>query len=91
MSQGALGDVLEADIHFDYPDPGWISGWAGKKEYIPGEGMTFALGESHSFLTPPLLFRGVVSWSVGGHVRELLPMQLSSTHHSLPSDRHAHA
>ncbi|KAL2132601.1 hypothetical protein VTI74DRAFT_3591 [Chaetomium olivicolor] len=44
LSQGALGDVLEADIHFDYPDPGWIpSGWSSK-EYIPGEGMTFALG-----------------------------------------------
>ncbi|KAK4041441.1 hypothetical protein C8A01DRAFT_14804 [Parachaetomium inaequale] len=41
-SQGALGDVLEADIHFDYPDPGWISGWG--KEYTPGQGMTFGLG-----------------------------------------------
>lgn len=44
MGQGALGDVLEAEIHFDYPDPGWISGWG--KEYIPGEGMTFGLGKS---------------------------------------------
>ncbi|KAK4240454.1 hypothetical protein C8A03DRAFT_42067 [Achaetomium macrosporum] len=44
VSQGVLGDVLEADIHFDYPDPGWISGWAGIKKHIPGEGMTFALG-----------------------------------------------
>ncbi|KAH6619321.1 hypothetical protein B0J18DRAFT_400272 [Chaetomium sp. MPI-SDFR-AT-0129] len=41
--EGALGDILEADIHFDYPDPGWISGWT-KKEYSPGQGMTFGLG-----------------------------------------------
>ena len=44
ISHGALGDVLEADIHFDYPDPSWISGWTNK-EYIPGQGMTFALGK----------------------------------------------
>lgn len=43
ISHDALGDILEADIHFDYPDPGWISGWT-QKEYIPGEGMTFGLG-----------------------------------------------
>ncbi|KAK3300575.1 uncharacterized protein B0H64DRAFT_18970 [Chaetomium fimeti] len=42
-SNGALGDILEANIHFDYPDPGWISRWT-KKEYVPGQGMTFALG-----------------------------------------------
>ncbi len=43
VDKDALGDVLEADIHFDYPDPGWISGWT-QKEYIVGEGMTFGLG-----------------------------------------------
>ncbi|KAL2125005.1 hypothetical protein VTJ04DRAFT_1370 [Mycothermus thermophilus] len=43
VESGALGDILEADIHFDYPDPGWISHWTSK-EYIPGEGMLFALG-----------------------------------------------
>ncbi|KXX79434.1 scyllo-inositol 2-dehydrogenase (NADP(+)) [Madurella mycetomatis] len=46
VTHGALGDVLEADIHFDYPSPSWISGWT-RKEYRPGEGMTFALG-THS-------------------------------------------
>ena len=45
VSQDALGDVLEADIHFDFPDPGWISGWT-QKEYIVGEGMAFGLGKS---------------------------------------------
>jgi predicted dehydrogenase len=44
VSQGALGDVLQADMHFDYPDPTWIRGWT-QKEHIPGEGMTFALGK----------------------------------------------
>ncbi|KAK4156187.1 hypothetical protein C8A00DRAFT_12882 [Chaetomidium leptoderma] len=43
VSHGALGEILEADIHFDYPDPSWISGWT-KKEYKHGEGMTFGLG-----------------------------------------------
>jgi predicted dehydrogenase len=42
-SNGALGDILEANIHFDYPDASWISRWT-KKEYVPGQGMTFALG-----------------------------------------------
>ncbi len=53
VSQDALGDVLEADIHFDYPDPGWISGWT-QKEYIVGEGMTFGLGKSFPRLDPAL-------------------------------------
>ncbi|KAL2166012.1 hypothetical protein VTG60DRAFT_3447 [Thermothelomyces hinnuleus] len=43
VNHGALGDIFEADIHFDYPDPSWISGWT-MKEYTPGQGMTFALG-----------------------------------------------
>ncbi|KAK4116850.1 NAD(P)-binding protein [Canariomyces notabilis] len=43
VKQGALGDVLEAEIHFDYPSPNWIAGWTGK-EYHAGEGMLFALG-----------------------------------------------
>ncbi|KAK0751632.1 oxidoreductase [Schizothecium vesticola] len=43
INKGALGTVLEADIHFDFPSPGWISGWT-KKEYSPGQGMSFGLG-----------------------------------------------
>ncbi|AEO70556.1 uncharacterized protein THITE_2122175 [Thermothielavioides terrestris NRRL 8126] len=43
VSQGALGDVLEAELHYDYPEPSWIAGWT-QKEYIAGEGMTFGLG-----------------------------------------------
>jgi predicted dehydrogenase len=44
VSNGALGDIKEADIHFDFPSPGWISGWT-RKEYQPGEGMAFGLGK----------------------------------------------
>ncbi|KAK0702157.1 hypothetical protein B0H67DRAFT_650222 [Lasiosphaeris hirsuta] len=42
VQQGALGTVLEADIHFDFPSPSWVTGWG--KEYTPGQGMAFALG-----------------------------------------------
>ncbi|KAK3330011.1 hypothetical protein B0H66DRAFT_572243 [Apodospora peruviana] len=43
VRQGALGDVTEADLHFDFPSPGWVSGW-NRKAYQPGEGMAFGLG-----------------------------------------------
>lgn len=42
MSEGALGDVKEAEIHYDIPTPSWTSGWG--KEYSPGQGMLFGLG-----------------------------------------------
>lgn len=41
----ALGEVLEAELHYDHPNAGWIHGWT-EKEYTPGQGMLFALGES---------------------------------------------
>ncbi|KAL1868439.1 hypothetical protein VTK73DRAFT_3647 [Phialemonium thermophilum] len=40
---GALGDVRDAQLHFDFPTPGWIQSWT-QKEYQPGEGMAFGLG-----------------------------------------------
>ncbi|KAK0630242.1 hypothetical protein B0T17DRAFT_527968 [Bombardia bombarda] len=43
VTEGALGDIVDAEIHFDVPSPTWIAGWT-KKEYSPGEGMSFALG-----------------------------------------------
>ncbi|KAH8899942.1 oxidoreductase [Thozetella sp. PMI_491] len=43
LKHNALGDVLDAEIHFDFPSPSWISGWT-KKEYTPGSGMAFGLG-----------------------------------------------
>ncbi|KAK3356602.1 hypothetical protein B0T25DRAFT_451330 [Lasiosphaeria hispida] len=42
VKHGALGTVLEADIHFDFPSPSWVTGWG--KEYTPGQGMAFGLG-----------------------------------------------
>lgn len=41
--QGALGEVLDAELHFDFPNASWINGWTSKK-YIPGQGMMFGLG-----------------------------------------------
>lgn len=43
IGAGALGDVRDAQLHFDFPSPSWISGWT-RKEYKPGEGMAFGLG-----------------------------------------------
>jgi len=45
MDKGALGKVMEADIRFDFPSPSWIEGWG--KEYTPGQGMAFGLGNVH--------------------------------------------
>lgn len=46
MKKGALGDVKEAEIHFDFPSPSWIAGWT-QKEYTLGEGMIFGLGNGN--------------------------------------------
>lgn len=54
VSQGALGDIREAELHYDIPSPSWIAAWT-QKEYSPGEGMLFALG-SHTIDQALLLF-----------------------------------
>ncbi|KLU86942.1 oxidoreductase [Magnaporthiopsis poae ATCC 64411] len=54
MEKGALGNVRDAQIHFDYPNPPWISGWTAK-EYTPGQGMGFGLG-SHTIDQALVLF-----------------------------------
>ena len=43
VKNNALGEILDAEIHFDFRSPSWISGWT-RKEYRPGEGMAFGLG-----------------------------------------------
>ncbi|SPO02200.1 related to dehydrogenases and related proteins [Cephalotrichum gorgonifer] len=43
ISLDALGSIRDAEIHFDFRSPSWISGWT-KPEYEPGEGMGFGLG-----------------------------------------------
>lgn len=45
VKHDALGTVLEADIHFDFPSPSWVQGWG--KEYSPGQGMAFGLGKGY--------------------------------------------
>lgn len=35
---------MEAEIHYDFESPSWLSSMAAKK-YTPGNGMAFALGE----------------------------------------------
>ncbi|KAH8837675.1 hypothetical protein MCOR07_007284 [Pyricularia oryzae] len=62
LSEGALGDVRDAQIHFDFPDPSWIGGWT-QKEYVPGEGMAFGLG-SHTIDQALALF-GTPSFVTG--------------------------
>ncbi|KAH8801412.1 oxidoreductase [Xylogone sp. PMI_703] len=42
----ALGDIKEAEIHYDFESPPWLSTMT-KTEYTPGSGMTFGLG-THS-------------------------------------------
>jgi Oxidoreductase family, C-terminal alpha/beta domain len=56
--------VVEAEIHFDFPSPSWISGWT-KKEYSPGEGMAFGLGMKH-FLQTEETFPNLVDTSKQG-------------------------
>ncbi len=43
ITRGALGNVLEAEMHFDFPNASWVNGYP--KEYTPGRGMAFDLGE----------------------------------------------
>jgi predicted dehydrogenase len=45
VDHGALGDINEAELHYDMAAPTWISGWT-QKEYSPGQGMLFGLGMS---------------------------------------------
>ncbi len=51
MKNKALGDVKDAAIHYDVPFPSWISGWT-KKEYSPGDGMSFGLGKIEPHFAP---------------------------------------
>lgn len=48
INDKALGEVLEAEIHYDFPNAGWIHGWT-EKDYTPGKGMLFGLGKRQDF------------------------------------------
>jgi len=42
VNKGALGEVMEAQMHFDFPNASWVNGYSSK--YKPGDGMLFGLG-----------------------------------------------
>jgi len=54
LDNDALGEIQEAEIHYDNDFPPWMRGM-NKKEYSPGDGMMFGLG-SHTFDQALLLF-----------------------------------
>jgi len=56
----ALGDIKDAEIHFDFRSPGWVTSW-NTKEYSPGQGMAFGLG-IYSLFSPPY------SWVINADV-----------------------
>lgn len=43
VSKNALGKIMEAEIHYDFESPPWLSHMTEKK-YTPGSGMAFGLG-----------------------------------------------
>ncbi len=44
ISNDALGELKELEIHYDVDFPFWMRNMS-TKEYSPGDGMTFGLGE----------------------------------------------
>ncbi|KAJ6615290.1 hypothetical protein B0H10DRAFT_2176839 [Mycena sp. CBHHK59/15] len=59
VKSGALGEIRDAQMHFDFRMPSWVMGWT-QKEYASGQGMTFGLG-SHTVDQALLLFGRPVS------------------------------
>ncbi|KZL77724.1 oxidoreductase domain-containing protein [Colletotrichum tofieldiae] len=54
IKEDALGEIKEAEIHYDFESPPWLAGMT-KKEYAPGDGMAFGLG-THSIDQAVVLF-----------------------------------
>jgi hypothetical protein len=44
INDDALGNIKEAEIHYDFESPPWLSHMTAK-EYTPGAGMAFGLGK----------------------------------------------
>ncbi|KAL5347941.1 hypothetical protein ACLOAV_007353 [Pseudogymnoascus australis] len=53
IGKGALGDIKEAEIHYDFESAPWVSQYPAK--YTPGAGMAYALG-THSIDQALVLF-----------------------------------
>ncbi len=45
VDKGALGDIKEAEFHYDFENAPWLSSMTAKK-YTPGSGMAFGLGKT---------------------------------------------
>lgn len=54
IKEDALGDIKEAEIHYDFESPPWLAHMT-KKEYTPGDGMAFGLGK-HTFSSHSALY-----------------------------------
>ncbi|KAF5987509.1 dehydrogenase [Fusarium bulbicola] len=53
INKGALGDIKEVELHYDFESPPWLSKMGAK--YTPGSGMAFGLG-THSIDQALVLF-----------------------------------
>ncbi|KAM0317302.1 hypothetical protein ACHAPQ_011058 [Fusarium lateritium] len=53
IEKGALGDIKEAELHYDFESPSWLSGMGAK--FTPGSGMAYGLG-THSLDQALVLF-----------------------------------
>ncbi|OBT85651.1 hypothetical protein VE02_05800 [Pseudogymnoascus sp. 03VT05] len=53
IKEDALGDIKEAEIHYDFESPSWVSQFPAK--YTPGAGMAYGLG-THSIDQALVLF-----------------------------------
>ncbi|KAF6792368.1 oxidoreductase [Colletotrichum musicola] len=54
IKEDALGEIKEAEIHYDFESPAWLDKM-NQKEYTPGAGMAFGLG-THSIDQAVTLF-----------------------------------
>ncbi|WZH47011.1 Dehydrogenase [Fusarium acuminatum] len=53
IEKGALGDIKEAELHYDFESPSWMYGMGAK--FTPGSGMSYGLG-THSLDQALILF-----------------------------------
>ncbi|KAM0355117.1 hypothetical protein ACHAPU_000976 [Fusarium lateritium] len=53
IEQGALGDIKEAELHYDFESPAWMYSMGAK--FTPGSGMSYGLG-THSLDQALVLF-----------------------------------
>ena len=52
-ARNAFGKIMEAEIHYDFESPHWMKHMTAKN-YTPGAGMAFGLGQLAPHQEPPL-------------------------------------